>query len=307
MADLRREYDEFKDRYSSKDAVLENLDEIIETYDVSSETSLKVPFLTACFDYIAPNREWQNLVEAREDYADWWNPQKAAATALKMVMNRQTGWPIHKALLDFEWKYLVGIFFAVKMRQEEVSWSEDHFPHTLPPGLDKELYYTELEARRPPELEFSTLFSFSDTVKNDATALLDQRDIDSRHGEHHLVYLIDCTPPLEDEREEVTDIRQYVQAKQLGNYPISNRREEAALWLNESKPLIYVGSTHEFPARMRKHFRGKSSGAAEFLNLYKPQQLLDLDEHDSDPEAESAEVTKASMLRLKTDCFVFQN
>ena len=305
MADLRQAYDEFQQAYSDETAVLKELDGLIDTYDVRHETSLKDPFLVACFERIDPERNWRAFVKTAEDYENWWGAKKRRATALRMLLTLQIGWPEHKGLLAFEWKYLVGILFAINASDSGIDRSDDHAPVTYPPDLDLDPLEQELPPRAVLRLNFPTLLSFSPEVENEAESLLTERDINPETNQHHVVYVIDCTPEVEPERSAISSIRRYALALYLGDKPL-NRREAAAMMLNESQSLLYVGYSHEFPRRMKRHFKGKAAGSANFTNLFKPKRLLEVTDYESDSIAESEEYTRASELQRQADCFVYQ-
>lgn len=305
MADLRQQYRDFQDEYPSEADVLDELDDLISDYDVRNETSLKDPFLVKCFERIDPDQDWQELVRTAENYENWWETKKRRATALRMLMTLQIGWPEHKGLLEFEWEYLIAILFAIKASDSGINQSEDHAPVTYPPDLDLELLTRELPERTVPDLDFPTLLTFSIEIEDDAESFLEERGIDPKNNDHHVVYVIDCTPDAEPERSAITSIRHYAQALHIGGKPL-NRREAAAMVLNESQSILYVGYSHEFPQRMNRHFKGKATGAANFTNLYKPKRLLEVTDYDSDNEAESEEQIRASELQRQIDWVVYQ-
>jgi len=306
MTDLRQQYFDFQREYSNKEAVLTELDHLISCYDVADETSsLEDPFLVACFERIDPNRSWSEFVKTAEKYENWWGSKKRRATSLRMLMTLQIGWPEHKGLLSFNWKYLVGILFAIKASDSGINQSEHHAPVTYPPDLDLDLLKRKLPNRTVPELDYPTLLTFSIDIKQDAEEFLEERDIDSTKKNHHVVYVLDCTPEVEPERSSINSIRHYSQALHLGDKPLT-RREAAAEVLNESGSLLYVGSTHEFPKRMQRHFKGKAAGGAEFINLYKPKRLIELSEYGSDNKAKTEEQLRYSELSRQTDWFVDQ-
>jgi predicted GIY-YIG superfamily endonuclease len=306
MVDLRQEYNELQSEYPDKATVLEELDDLISDYDVRHETSLKDPFLIACFERIDPERNWEELVRTAEDYENWWGTKKRRATALRLLMTLQIGWPEHKGLLDFEWKYLVGILFAIKASDSGINQSRDHAPVTYPPDLDLELLTRDLPERTVPDLDFPTLLTFSIDIEHKAEKFLENCGIDSKNNNHHVVYIIDCTPEVNPERSAITSIRHYAQALHIGGKPL-NKREAAAMVLNESQSLLYVGSSHEFPKRMKRHFKGKAAGAANFINLYKPKRLLETTNYSSDNIAESEEQIRASELQRQINWLVYQN
>ncbi|KAB1193476.1 hypothetical protein GJR96_08470 [Haloferax sp. MBLA0076] len=305
MADLREEYHTFQKEHPDESDVLKELDDLISDYDVRHETSLKDPFLTACFERIDPERNWEELVRDAENYENWWGKKKRRATALRMLMTLQIGWPEHKGLLEFDWKYLIGILYAIKASDDGVDQSEDHVPVTYPPDLDLELLERDLPERTVPNCDIPTILTFSPDIKNNAVESLAERSINPEANNHHVVYVIDCTPETEPERSAITSIRHYAQALRIGGKPL-NDREAAAVLLNESQGLLYVGYSHEFPKRMNRHFKGKATGGANFMNLYKPKRLLDIDDYPSDEIAESEEIDRASELKRQTEWFVYQ-
>lgn len=305
MADLRQEYQDFQKKYSDEAAVLEELDRLISDYNVSNETSLKDPFLVACFERIDAKRDWKEFIRTAEGYESWWGSKKRRAIALRMLMTLQIGWSEHKGLLKFEWEYLVSILFTIKASDSGINQSTDHVPVTYPPDLDVELLTQELPERTVPDLNCSSLLTFSIEVKNKAEKLLSNRGIDPTKNNHHVVYVIDCTPDVAPERSAITSIRHYAQALYSGGKPL-NKREAAAMILNESQSLLYVGYSHEFPRRMERHFKGKAAGSANFTSLYKPKRLLDVTDYLSDKVAESNEQLRASELQRQTDWFVYQ-
>lgn len=307
MADLRQQYHDYNPRSTETRDILKELDSLIgDRYNVINETSLKNDFLVACFERIDPNQSWEDLVKTHENYDQSWTPKKKRATALRQLMTKQIGWPEDKGLLGFKRKYLAGILLAIKASDEGISQSEDHTTVTLQPDFNLELLAKELPERTLPELDFPTLLTFSNTVEPDATALLQERGIEPTSNSHHVVYVIDCTPEAENERAAISSIRQDAQAKSSSGNALSDR-EAAAVFLNESKGILYVGYSHEFPRRMKRHHQGKASGAADFINLYKPRRLLEVTAYDSEGEARNRERIRANELRRETDCYVYQN
>lgn len=57
---------------------------------------------------------------------------------------------------------------------------------------------------------------------------------------------------------------------------------------------------------MKRHHQGKSSGAADFLNMYKPRRLLEVTAYDTDNQARQAERMRADELWRETDYYVYQ-
>jgi len=308
MADLRQEYHAktpFGTKSQTQD-IQNDIDELIgDSYDVATETSLKNPFLEACFDRIDPNQNWEELVKTHENYDDSWGPQKKRATALRMLMTEQIGWPENKGLLGFQREYLAGILLAIEASDQGISRSDNHVKVTLEPDFELDLLSEELPERTCPELDFPTLMTFSDTVKSNASSLLKDRGIDPTSGNHHVVYVINCTPDANDEASSIISTRKDAQAKKKSGKAL-NEREAAAEFLNESKCILYVGYSHEFPNRMRRHYEGKSSGSADFTSLYKPKRLLKVTDHPSEEEAKKIERNRADKLRRETDCYVYQ-
>lgn len=310
MADLRQEYHEKKPNgtQSYTQDIQNALDDLLgESYDAANETSLKNPFLKACFNRIAPNQSWEELVKTHENYDASWETKtkKKLATALRMLLTEQIGWPEDKGIPGFKRKYLAAILIAIKASDQGISRTEEHVQITLDPEFDHQLLSEEVPERTCPELDFPTLLTFSNTIKSDATAFLEKREIDPTSNNHHVVYVIDCAPDPNNEGSRITSIRQDAQAKSKTGASLSER-EAAAEFLNESKGILYVGYSHEFPKRMARHHHGKSSGSANFLNLYKPKRLLELTEYSSEDEARRRERMRADELRRQTDCYVYQ-
>ncbi|WP_424005640.1 GIY-YIG nuclease family protein (plasmid) [Haloarcula salina] len=306
MADLRQEYhDKNPNGAQSHTQDIQNeLDGLIE-YDVANETSLKNPFLEACFNRIGHSQSWEELVRTHESYNDSWKPQRKRATALRMLMTEQVGWPSDEGLLGFKRKYLAGILVAIKASDRGITRSEDHVQITLDPTFDLTHYSDDLPNRTHPELDLPTLMTFSDTVESDAFAVLKEQSIDPSANNHHVVYVIDCTPDADTERSAITSIREDAQAKKKSGQKLTER-EAAADFLNESKCILYVGYSHEFPSRMSRHYQGKSSGSADFVNLYKPKRLMEVTDYPSESDAKKMEQIRAEQLRRETDCYVYQ-
>ncbi|QSW97650.1 GIY-YIG nuclease family protein [Haloterrigena alkaliphila] len=308
MADFREEYYDFNPHFTEIDDVLEELDALLgDRYDCSYETSLKDEFLIACFERIDPTQDWRTLVKTKETYDDSWNAKKKRATALHMLMTKQIGWPLHKALLDFERKYIVGIILTIKASDQGIRRHYDHVPTTLPPDIDPSDLENELPERTVPDQPFPTLCRFSRTIESDTAALLKERGINPAPGNHHIVYVVDCTPAPDAERKAITAIRRYTQAKHINGYQPADERESAAVFLNESKGLFYVGRSDQFPQRMQQHYEGRASGGARFTNLYKPRRLLEVTDFETRAEAETDEQRRAYRLQMKTERYVSQN
>lgn len=308
MADLREEYHDKNPNGTQNNTqdIQNELDELIgDAYDVANETSLKNPFLEACFNRIEPNQGWKGLVKTHGNYDGSWRPQKKRATALRMLMTEQIGWPDDEGLLGFKRKYLAGILIAIKASDRGIGRSEDHVQVTLDPDFDLDLFSEELPKRTYPELDFPTLMTFSDPIELEASSVLKDQNIDPSTKNHHVVYVIDCTPDADNERSAISSIRKDAQAKKRSGKAL-NEREAAAEFLNESKGILYVGYSHEFPNRMSRHYEGKSSGSADFVNLYKPKRLFEVTDYPSEPEARKMERIRADQLRRETDYYVYQ-
>ena len=224
-----------------------------------------------------------------------------------MLMTKQIGWPLHKGLLDLERKYIVGIILTITASDNGVTPHDDHVPTTLPPDIDPADLNKSVPERTLPEHGLPTLLRFSENIKDDTTALLEVRDINPSSDSHHIVYVLDCTPDPEAERTAITAIRRYVQAKQLNGYLPTDDRESAAVFLNESERIFYVGRSDRFPQRMQQHYEGRASGGARFTNLYKPRRLVKVTDFETGGEAETGEQRRADRLRMKTGWFVSQN
>lgn len=304
MADFRQCYHDYEPRSDDVDDVLKELDDLLDgAYDAATETSLKKRFLTACFEAIDTDQRWQDLVRTAPRYHESWGAQKKRATALRQLMTQQIGWPVHKGLLEFDRQYLVGILLAVKASCEGVSRTEVHAPVTLPPDVNLELLSRELPDRTRPESHLPTLLSFSDTIRTDAKGYLNRTGINTEN--HNVVYVIDCTPDSDNEQSAIPFVRRYAQAlKDSGNWLSDS--EAAAMMLSESGGLLYVGYSQNFPKRMEQHHRGVASGGANFLNLYKPERLLEVTEYGSKSRAKEEEPIRANELQRQTNWFVYQ-
>lgn len=309
MADLRRQYhakNPFTTQSNTQD-IQNELDKLLgDAYDCRHISSLKNDFLEACYQRLDPDQSWEELVRTHEDYnASWTSKKKRLATALRMLITNQIGWPLHVGLAGFKRKYLAGILAAIEASDNGISRNDDHAPVTLPPDFDLDLLSTDPPERTRPEPPFSIELPFSESIKADATSYLKERHIDPTSDDHHVVYVIDCTPDPENERNTITYARRFAQAKHLGGEALTEK-EEAALALNESRGILYVGYSHEFPHRMERHYHGVSRGSAVFINLHKPERLLELNEYESDGRARDAEVQRYDELKRKTDWYVYQ-
>lgn len=299
MADFRREIQTQTSK--SKTALENHLRNLLpEESESAVRGSLNNEFKEACFHRIAPDLDSYEYVQQWQNYSDAWETKrgKSLATALRMLLTEQIGLPEYSVLDGYKIPVLAQIIVGIHAADNDVVRSADaHAPATLPPEIP-------LPLENPPTRSQSETTQFDDRTSLDDVAELVPHSVCG--DEKYAVYVLDCTPPITDERQVLRKLRRDAWAKADAGYNLEPK-EAAAQALNKGETVFYIGQTNDIFDRIERHRIGASAGSARFTNLFYPQGIVELSWHDTEDQAKSFEKQRAAELTVPGESYAYYN
>lgn len=260
--------------------------------------SLNNDFKEACFNRIAPDNKPEDYLRDWPNYTDSWGPGKSLATALRMLLTEQIGLPVYAVLDGYKKRVLAEIILGIRAADNGVERMADaHVPVTLPPDIPVPVEEPPSRARQISNRE-AKLTSLS----NVSGMLSDSPEI----SDEYAVYVLECTPPVDEERDALYQLRRDAWAKAEHGYRF-NPKERAAQALNHGEQVLYIGQTNDVVDRMERHRAGASAGSARFTNLFFPNGVIEVTWHSSEAEAKAYEQQRATELTVSGESFAYYN
>jgi len=299
MGDFRQQIQNKASRgRSGLESELRNL--LPEQHESAVRGSFNNELKQACFKRIAPEEDPFEYVRQWPNYNDSWKSKKgkSLATALRMLLTEQIGLPRYEVLDGYKKQVLAEIIVGIHASDEGALRDFDrHVPATLPPGVSVPL-------EDPPDRDESTVAGFEDLTNLSAfRELVSESELESNR---FAVYVLDCTPPVEDERKALWQLRRDSWAKANNGYSLGPK-EEAAQALNKGEKVLYIGQTSDLEDRMERHRIGASAGSARFTNFFYPEGIVEVSWHDSEKEAKDFERERASELLIPGESYAYYN
>lgn len=294
MADFREKINRLQNEHSEpglKDALAERLGE--------RPTSVN-PLTTAMFSELRPGTEPVEYARRSDDYSKETSRVATRAIALKRLLHEQVGRPLYEPVERLVKQDFAECIAAVDAFHDGRDKGMGvHTPTTLPLEVD-EFVDAPPDRSQTPESPFHITADLNSTSGN--------QQIDTADAPY-FVYVLDCTPPVDDEPAKIWDRRRAVQTKIEAGVSQSelNLKERATHALNQNNRVYYVGSTNDVANRVREHLSGTDKSGVNFTNTFPPQALVKVQGCDSRAHAESLEGALAGKLTSREKLFAYSD
>ncbi len=298
MADFREKINQLQNEHTKAgliDALAERLDE--------GTTSVN-PLTTAMFAELRPGTQPVEYARKSEDYSEETSRVATRAIALKILLHEQVGRPLYEPVETLVKQDFAECIAAVDAFREGFDQGMGlHTPTTLP--LDVTGFVDD-----PPDRSQTTDSPFDIVADLESGSGTQQVEAQFNTADSpYFVYVLDCTPPVNDEPAKIWDRRRAVQTKIEAGISLSELepKEQATHALNQNKRVYYVGSTDDITKRIREHLSGTDKSGVNFTNTLPPRALIKVQSCDSRTRAESLEGTFARELTGKEGLFAYSD
>lgn len=297
MADFREQLQTLSSR-TTRDLEDELRRLLDRRHESTVRGSLNNDFKEACFTRIAPDTDPEDYLRDWPNYNDSWGPGKSLATALRMLLTDQIGLPVYAVLDGYKKQVLAEIIIGIRAADNGIKRAANaHVPVTLPPDIP-------LPVEDPPSRTRQ-----SDSREANLTSLSNVSDMlppSQEPPDKYAVYVLDCTPPVKEERDALYQLRRDAWAKAEYGYRL-NPKERSAQALNRGERVLYIGQTNDVVDRMERHRDGASAGSARFTNLFYPKGVIEVSWHSSEDEAKAYEQQRTTELTVSGESFAYFN
>lgn len=298
MADLREEIHQLQTA-NTKSELIDILAERL-----GKRTTSVNPLTAAMFDELRPGTRPVEYARKSEDYSQETSRVATNAIALKILLHEQVGRPLYEPVETLVKQDFAECIAAVDAFHEGVTPGMGlHTPTTLPLNVD--------EFVDEPPNRFSTPNSSFDSVADlESSSGIDNVDAqyDTTDSTYY-VYVLDCTPPIDEEPGKIWDRRRAVQTKIEAGISVSELepKEQAIHALNQENRVYYVGSTNDVAKRVQEHLSGTDKSGVNFTNTLPPRTLVKVQSCDSRARAKTMEGALARKLTKKECVFAFSD
>lgn len=282
---------ESRSKTELKELLSEHLEDV---YDKQITNSLRNDFMQACYEQMDVDESWSAKVQTHENYSPSWSKKRQLATVLRMVLTERVDRPKHQGITSLNKQVLAELIVAIEQSNEPATETRTE---------------TSQDSISPPTRDSLPDHRFEDRLSADAFHdyalyewIMDHRSpTDGEHG----VYVLDCTPPIDEAEDfQVKSLRTEVHKKSEAGHSLS-KFERAAEAVNNSERLYYVGYAGDIPKRVREHVGGADSGGAKFTNMFVPQALVDVTWFDTERAARQYESRRARELTVPGESFAY--
>jgi predicted GIY-YIG superfamily endonuclease len=298
MADFRDEINRLTDKYS-KTELIDTLEERL-----GERTTSVNPLTTAMFAELRPGTQPVEYARRSEDYSEDTSRVATRAIGLKILLHEQVGRPLYAPVERLVKQDFAECIVAVDaFRQGFDHGMGIHTPTTLP--LDTAGFVDDPPDRsRTPDSPFNIVAD----LKSDSGSQQIATQF-SANDSPYFVYILDCTPPVDNEAQKIWDRRRAVQTKIEAGNSLSRLepKERAIHALNQSKRVYYVGSTNDVAKRVEEHCTGTDKSGVNFTNTLPPQNLVKVERVDSRTRAKSREGELANELNREERLFAYSD
>lgn len=298
MADFREKINRLQNEHTKAeliDALAERLGE---------RTTSVNPLTTAMFSELRPGTRPIEYARRSEDYSKDTSRVATRAIALKILLHEQVGRPLYEPVERLVKQDFAESIAAVDAHREGFDQGMGlHTPTTLP--LDMAEFVDN-----PPERSQTPDSPFEIRADLESDSWIQQ--IESQFettASPGIVYVLDCTPPIDNEPAKMWDRRRAVQTNIEAGVSLSelDPKEQATHALNQSKRVYYVGSTNNIRKRVREHLSGTDKSGVNFTNTLPPRFLVKLQSCDSQKHAKSLEGALAKEITQKEGLFAYSD
>jgi predicted GIY-YIG superfamily endonuclease len=294
MADFRKEINrlqENNDKAGLIDALTERLGE---------ETTSVNPLTTAMFEELRPETSPVEYARQSEYYTPDTSRVATNAIALKILLHEQVGRPLYEPVERLVKQDLAECIVAIDASRDGVESGRGvHTPTTLPENVTG--FVDE-----PPDRADMIASPFNNIADLDTAQPALELDVPEAS---HYVYVLDCTPSLNDEPGQIWDRRRAVKTKIDAGIPLTRLepKERATHALNTQDRVYYVGSTSDPIKRIQEHMSGTDKSGVNFTNSLPPQAVVEITTCDSRQAAEATEGTRASEIDRQDGLFAYSD
>ncbi|MBX0296658.1 GIY-YIG nuclease family protein [Haloarcula nitratireducens] len=298
MPDFREEINRLQDEYK-KDQLIGILAE-----KLGERTTSVNPLTTAMFTELRPGTRPVEYARKSEGYSEDTSRVATRAIALKRLLHEQVGRPLYAPVETLKKQDFAECITAIDAFHEGVDYGMGaHTPTTLPLNMTAFV-------DNPPSRSATPHSPFEIITDLESTSGIQQVETQFATADSpYFVYVLDCTPSIEDEPPKIWDRRRAVQTKIKAGAPLSEfePKEQATNALNQSKRVYYVGSTNDIGKRVREHLSGTDESGVNFTNTLSPQSLVKVRSCGSRPQAASMEGALARELTEMEGLFAYSD
>lgn len=298
MADFREQINQLQNDHT-KGKLIDTLAE-----KLGKRTTSVNPLTTAMFAELRPGTRPVEYARRSQYYSEDDSRVATNATALKMLLHEQVGRRLYEPVESLVKQDFAECIAAVDAFHEEHDQGMGiHTPTTLPLNLN-EFVDDPPDRSRTPDSPFNIVADLESTT---GTQQIDAQV--STTDTPYFVYVLDCTPPADDEPAKIWDRRRAVKTKiEAGISHLElEPKEQAVHALNQNKRVYYVGSTNDVSKRVTEHVSGTDKSGVNFTNTLPPQALVKTRGCESRTQAESLEGTVARELSEREWLFAYSD
>lgn len=298
MADLREKINRLQNEHTKAELI----DALAEKFG-ERPTSVN-PLTSAMFAELRPGIQPVEYARKSNDYSEDISRVATNATALKILLHEQVGRPLYEPVETLVKQDFAECIAAVDAFHEGIDQGMGiHIPTTLPMSADG-FVDDLLDRSRTPD---STLDILADLESASGIQEIDV-EFDTTNASY-FVYVLDCTPPVNDESAKIWDRRRAVQTKIKSETSLSELepKEQATHALNQSKRIYYVGSTNDVAKRVQEHTSGTDKSGVNFTNTLPPRALVKVQRCDSRSHAKSLEGALAREMTREEGMFAYSD
>jgi predicted GIY-YIG superfamily endonuclease len=294
MADFRRQINRLTDE-NTEPELINALAERLGTRTTSVN-----PLTEAMFAELRPETDPVEYARRSRSYSSDMSRVATNATGLKILLHEQVGRPLYAPVERLRKQDFAESIAAVDAFHDgQEAGMGIHTPTTLP--LDVDGFVTE-----PPERSETPDSPF--TVLADLTSGTEPHRLDFGDEPYH-VYVLDCTPSVDDEPGKIWDRRRAVETKiESGISPAQlEPKEQATHALNQGRRVYYIGSTNDVRKRIRAHLSGTDKSGVNFTNTLPPRFLVGVRGCDSRVRADALEGAVTRELNRRAGVFAYSD
>ncbi|RDZ54588.1 hypothetical protein C5C07_03430 [Haloferax sp. Atlit-4N] len=298
MSDFRNEINEVLDENTKaelKDALADRFGE---------RTTSVNPLTKAMFAELRSGTRPVEYARESDYYSDEMSRVAKNATALKRLLHEQVGRPLYEPVERLRKRDFAECVVAVDAFHEGREYGIGlHTPTTLPLAVSEFV-------GEPPERSQTPDSAFKVTADLESSTSVQEFDSKfSSMDSPYYVYVLDCTPAIDNEPAKIWDRRRAVQTKVESGVSTATLepKEQAVHELNQGNRVYYVGSTNNVVKRVREHLTGADKSGVNFTNTLPPRTVVKIKECDSRDSAKSLEGELARQISRKENLFAYSD
>lgn len=191
------------------------------------------------------------------------------ARELRRFLSDQIGCPPYDKIINVTNPVLAEFIVAFRAMDADITRPVDAVPTTLPIGAEVFIPDSAPERGRPshyPGVDRDSIIELNDGWKDRLRSWVDDHS--------WYVYVLDVTPPVDEERDDITLLRRHTRA--MIRHGLDGEDLEGiyrgAYHLNNSDSVYYVGESNDAIGRIKDHLQGAAFSGSEFPHIFRPPQ-----------------------------------